>query len=330
MRLQQVFYAQLPDWARPDNIMQQYARGRQDRPIRRSLLTLFSAVIIFSLVGISLVADESGHPLGTGGARQWTLYTVFYFPLLVIQLLTLALALLSASTAITTEQQRGTWEAFKITSHGAGLMIRARWAAVLYRLRGPLLLLIVPRLLFAGLMLVDVTRYGGYHLDLYLYGITPHVPLEVAVILLAALMTAALVQLPIWIGLNAALGLLISTAFHHRTTIFAARLAVLIAEIALVALALQSGWHALDNNSLPPTPVKISTPNQWAGLLLLGTVGDQSLRFMDLETYLQTWADVDYGVLLGGVLLLGVAVEIVLIKGLLALGARWASRPLRE
>jgi hypothetical protein len=327
LRLTQTIYAQLPDWARPDHVMQHYARGRQDRPLRRSLMALISALIVFSLVAISMIRYASGHPLGTSGSRTWMIYTVLYFPLLVIQLVTLALALLSASAAITNGPQ---WEALKITSHGAEFVVRARWAAILYRLRGPILLVIVPRLLFAGLMLVDVTRDGGYHLDLYLYGITPGVPLEIAVIMLGALMTAALLQFPVLLALNAALGLLISTTFNKRAAAITARLAVLIAEIAVVTLALNTGGDTLQHNPLPPAPIAISTLAQWAGLVLLGTVGDQSLRFMDLETTLHTWPDVNYGVWLGGILLLIVVAEIVTIRGLLVLATRRAARPSKE
>ena len=43
---------------------------------------------------------------------------------------------------------------------------------------------------------------------------------------------------------------------------------------------------------------------------------------MDLETTLQTWADVDYGVWLGGILLVIVIAEIITIKGMLIL-ATW-------
>lgn len=327
MRITQAIYAQFPAWAQPDNIVQHYARGRQNRPLRRSLLALLSALIVLGLLAISLITYDPGHPLGQSGARTWTIYAVLYFPMLVMQALILALALLNASATTTNGPQ---WEALKITSHGAEFIVRARWAATLYQLRVSLLLLIVPRLIFAGLMLVDVTRDGGYHLDLYLYGITPAVPLEIAVISLAALMTAALLQFPVLLALNAALGLLISTVFSNRVAVITARLTVLIVEVALAVLALQLGWDTLEHNPLPPAPVEISPSNQWAGLVLLGTVGDQSLRFMNLDTSLQTWADVDYGVWLGGILLLIVIVEIITIKGLLILATRRAARPLRE
>ena len=185
MRFTQTIYAQIPDWARPDNIMQHYARGPQDRSLRHSLVVLLSALIVFGLLAINLILYESGNSLGTGGARTWTIYTVLYFPLVNLQLITLALAMLNASAGATSGPQ---WEALKITSHGAEFVVRARWAATLYRLRGLIVLVMIPRVLFAGLMLVDVARDGGYHLDLYLFGITPAVPLEIAVIILAALM----------------------------------------------------------------------------------------------------------------------------------------------
>jgi hypothetical protein len=321
--LQHVLYAPLPDWARPDNIIQQYAHGRRSSLYWQLILTLLIIAMALSLLLATLIVYM-------GDPHKWTHTHLFYFPLQMMQLLTLVLALFYGSTAVTTERQRGTWEAFKINRHGAELVIRARWAAVLYQLRGPLLMLMVLRLVFAGLMVENVTGYEGYHLDVYLHGITPDVPLGVAVVSLAALMTAALLELPVLVGLNAALGLLISTVFFHRTAVFAARIAVLLVEIVLVAVALQAGWHVLDRNPFPPATVSTSTETQWLDLLLMGTLGDQGLRFMDLDTALHTWADVDYGVLWGGVLLLVVAVQIVLINGLLALITRRASHPLKE
>jgi hypothetical protein len=327
MRLTQAIYAQLPDWARPDNVMQHYARGRHDGPLRRSLLMLFSVLIASGLLAISLIADGRGNPIGTGGARTWTIYTVLYFPLIVIQLVTLVLALLYASATATSGPQ---WETLKITSHGAEVVVRARWAAALYRLRGALLLLIAARVLFAGLMIADVTRDGGYHVDQYVYGITPAVSLEIAVTTLAALMTAALLQFPVLLAFNAALGLVIPTTFGKPATAAAARAIVVLAEILLFIFALRMGWGTLEYNPLPPAPLAISTPNQWAGLILLGTLGDQGLRYMDLDTALRTWADVNYGVWLGAVLLLIVGAEIVTIRGLLVLAAQRAARPSNE
>ncbi len=87
-----------------------------------------------------------------------------------------------------------------------------------------------------------------------------------------------------------------------------------------------AGGRALgdDPSSAPP-----SNAVQWLSLLLMGTLGDQGLRFMDLETTLRTWPDVDYAVLLGGALLLAVILEMLLIRGVLAWAARRASRPLQ-
>lgn len=330
MRLQHTLYAQLPAWARPDHPVMRYARGQPMRRSRRWLLALLIVLSACGVVTISLIAYEAGDPLGIGDTHNWALFSVLYFPLLVLQFFTLTLAILVASTAISTEQQRGTWEDFKITSHGAELVMRARWAAVLYQLRVPLVVLTITRVIFAVLMLVDVTQYEGYHLDMYLYGITPDMPLEVAILLLAALMTALLLQVLVLAGLNAAVGLFLASVFHNRMTLLTVRFIALITEIVILALALRAGWHVLDDNPMSPATEQPSNTVEWATLVLMGTLGDQGLRFMDLETHLQTWADVNYAVLIGGVLLVAVIVEIGLIRLLLTLAARRASRPLRE
>jgi hypothetical protein len=69
---------------------------------------------------------------------------------------------------------------------------------------------------------------------------------------------------------------------------------------------------------------------RWMDLMLMGALGDQSLRFMDLRTFLQTWADVHYGVLVGGALLVAVLAQVGLTNALIDVAARRASRPRRE
>jgi hypothetical protein len=328
MRIQQIFYAQLPAWARPDHAVLRYVRGQtQWRQI--GCLMLLSAVLMVGVVGINLLGVQTGQPLGTGGLRKWDIFNIAYFPVLVMQQLAIVVTLVLATTVVTAERRRGTWEDFMITSHGAELIMRARWAVVFYQLRGLLFLLMIPRVIFIGLMLVDVTDFEGYHLDLYLSGTTPEVPLEVAVIMLAALMTAALLQFPVLIGLNAAFGLLIAARLRHTLAVFMARFILVIVEIIGVWLALKAGWQVLN-----PGPSILAAPppmgQQWADLMLMGTLGDQGLRLMDLETTLQTWPDVDYGVFAGGALLLAVVIQMALTRALLALAARQAARPLKE
>lgn len=331
--LLRTLYAPLPEWARPDNPVLRYVLNstlRRQHWSLRLLTRLGWAALIAALLVLSYGFYNADNPVGMNGPRESALFTVLYFPLLVLQGVALLAALTSTSNVVADEQQRGTWEAFKITSHGAEMVIRARWAAAFYQMRWLLLILIVPRLLFAGMMLADLTDYQGYHLDLYIVGITPEVPVEAAILLLAALLTAALLQVLVMFGLNAALGLVISAYFGRQGRALLARLVVLGVEIVVLGLAFMRGAVVLNAEIGSRTLESMSMADRWGGLFALGTLGDLGLRFMDLRTFLQTWADVDYGVLLGAAILAGTAGMVVITNGLLMLAVRRAGRPARE
>jgi hypothetical protein len=333
MQLQRYFYAQLPDWARPDNPvlrhMLQRATRRRPWPLRWLVRFIGLALLIWLLVG-SYQAYRDGLGSGATGQGESAFFVVAYFPLLALQLFTLTGALILTSNMVTQEQQRGTWEALKITSHGAELAFRARWAAAFYQMRWLLAALIIPRLIIAGQMLVDLTDYQGYHLDLYIDGITPEVSLEVAIVLLAAFMTAALIQPFVMIGLNAAIGLFLSTVFRSRPITIIAQVVIVLIEFFLSAAALSAGWTVLNTDPTSPTYLTADLSQAWGNLLFMASAGDQSLRLMNLQTFLQAWTDVDYAVLLGAAILAVVMLMAVLTNGLLLWAAHRASRPARE
>lgn len=332
MGIRQRMAAQLPGWARPENPVLRYMldRGPQRRPVLRWIALLGWLVIIAGLVGINAAAYDADWELWTDLTTESgpvaVAFSVLYYPLTVMQAGVLALALLMASNAVATERLRGTWESFKVTSHGAEMVIRARWAAVFYQMRWLLVLLIAPRVLFAAWMLAGVTDYQGYHIDLYIMGITPDVPLEGAVILLAAMMTAALAQVPVLIGLYAAVGVLLSAGFHRRGVMLIVRVMLVLVHVVLVAVGLVAGANVLDHTVLSGS----NHLERWIGLFGMGLIGDEGLRLMELETFFQTWTDVHYAVLLGGALVAAVAVEIMLTNVLLGLAVRWASRPVKQ
>lgn len=333
MRLQHTLYTQLPVWARPTNVIMRYVMRRSQQ--RRSFvlqwtLRLLGLAVVLALVVISQGFYSADEPLAMARAQHSPAFTVLYFPLLVLQFAVLIWAFLSTSNMVWNERARGTWEAFKITSHGAEAVIRSRWAAAFYQMRWGLGLLMLPRIVFAGMMLADLTDYQGYHLDLYISGITPAVSIEVAVLLLAAFMTAALLQVMVMVGLSASIGLAISAMFSNRGTITVARLIVLTLLVALFMGSFQVGQATLDGSDPFYTAGTLSTTETWGNLLILGTFGDLGLRFMDLRTFLQAWTDVEYGVLLGAVILGVVMLQAVVTNSLLLWAAQRASRPERD
>lgn len=330
MWLQRLVDSQVPGWARLDSPMLRYVLLREGRRQGRGWRWLVRGglvLVVIALVGgYAWVYDDAGTP-GDGAS---TLFSLLYVPLLMLQIVTLTAPLILTSNMIAAEQQRGTWEALKITSHGAEMAIRSRWAAVFYQLRWLLAALLLARLLFTGQMLRDLTLYQGYHLDLYIIGITPEVPLEVAIVLLAALMTALLLLPLVIVGLNAAFGLLFASMFDNpRLTVFLRGL-LLALELGIFLAALVAGLDVIDADPGSRALAAMSPGERWARLAFMGSFGDQGLRLMDLETTFQTWTDVEYGILLGAGLLGAVAIIVLATNGMLWWAARRAAHPAQE
>jgi hypothetical protein len=323
--LRQTLCAQLPEWAQPSHAVLRYVLHRRSRRHGWRLLGRSGEVAaIVGLVTISWLAYRAHSPLVVDDSCGSALLAVLYFPMLILQFVALMLALLGVSDAVTTEEQRAAWELFRVTSHGAEKLVLARWVAVFYRMRSLFVVLMVPRMLFAGIMLTDIAGYQGHYLNLYISGSQSPVPLSVAVIMLAALATAVLIQFPVLIGLNAAIGVLISAACRKRPVAALTRVIVFSGEFGLFGLAFHALQNMLDAN------LRSYTTGQWTDLLLIGTLGDQGLRFMDLQLLLQTWTDVEHSILLGGALLAVVVVQVAAIGGVLAVTVRLASRPRLE
>jgi hypothetical protein len=327
--LRQTLYAQLPGWAQPSHAVLRYVLRRRSRRHRWRLLERSGGVVtLLGLVTISWLAYHVHSPLAVGDSCGSALLAVLYFPMFILQFVLLMIALLRASDAVATEQQRGIRELLRVTSHGAEKLVLTRWVAVFYQMRALFVVLMLPRVLFVGLMLIDVARYQGHYVNLYTAGSPPPVPLSVAVIMLAAWTAAVLVQFPVLIGLNAAIGVLISAAFRRRPVADLARVIVFGGEIALFRLTLQVMRDA-PHRSLR-MPVAGHTTKQWGEWLLVGTLGDQGLRSMELRTFLQTWIDVRWGALLGGALLILVIAQVLITSGALVTAARLAAHPVSE
>jgi hypothetical protein len=327
MRAHDYLLAQIPPWARPGNPVLRYMLQREERrthPAIRLATNALGAGVLIAVLLFSYRMTQQDTPLGLGDFNGSPLFSVLYVPLALVQFFALIVAILSPANALAIEQARGTWETLKITSHGGELAIWARWAAMFYQMRWLLAFILVPRLFFAGRMLVDLTAYQGRHLDLYLVGITPDVSLGAGLVLLAAGMTASLVLPLVWIGFNGALGLSLAVVIRRRQVASLLRLAVVIGQWLAFGLAL------LATDVTSRTSWYTSDAGTWRDQLFLALVGEQGLRLMDLRTQFEMWADVEYGVLVGGLALVSVFVLGLLTNALLHLAARHASQPGRE
>ncbi len=330
MNLERAIAARLPDWARRDHPALRYVlqHGPRHRVwARRWLLWPCMVIITLGLAAVSEVIANRGAPLGLQHPAASTWFAPLYIATVILQLVSILLALILPSALILGERQRSRWDALKVTPFGGALVLRARWAAVFYELRGPLLLLVILRVVLAAHMLADLTAHQGYQLDLYLAGAVPQVSPEAAIFSLAAFMTFALLWLLVMVGLNAAFGLLIAALVRGRTAALLARFAALAGEMTMFMLAMSGGGRVVNHAPGSPALDTLDNTSRWIRLLALGTLGDQGLRFMDLETLLQAWVDVRYGVWLSVVWLGVMLAAIALTQGVMTGAARWASRP---
>jgi len=322
--LAKLIYSQLPKWAHPTHPMMRYAIGYQNLGRRVLLLRLvLGGVLGAVLVGISyayVVQDANIQP---------TYRAVLYYPLVAVTLVMQLLALAITANTVALERQKGTWDSLQITLVGAASSIRTRWALVFYRLRWLLGAVVLLRLGYIALLLRDMTDFEGRAIDVRIIGIAPEVTLEVAVFLLAALMTAAILQPFVALAFDASLGLLVAALARRRAVGILTTVFLLIGRMVVSLGALLLGSEIINANGTTATIVDMPGGEGWFRTLWLVFQGDLSLRILNLETLGNLWADLPSGIYLGGVVLGGVLLQALLANGMVRFAAWWASRPSR-
>lgn len=376
----------LPAWAQPEHPILRYMlqRYRNREPRWRRLIRIFLQVLAVAMVvllGFLLATDF-------GQREVSTLHAVLYWPLVFLGVLVGLGAMMLTSNAITMEKTRGTWDSLRITSHGANLAFQARWASVFYSLRGPLGVLLAARLVFVVAILIDLTQYyRGRYLDLLLSGITPTVSVPVGAALLAATMTAAIMQPLVAVGLDAAVGLLLSVLVRDprydilvRTLLGGTRVSLAVVAIVLgtqafaqadwmvdlgrwvtllagllvvitvisllawlitrrlftgiarrlvfglIVLALIVGGLVVISGIKLEEGPWLRSAGSVTAILAQGVAGDQGLRLLTLEESGPLWADVEYGILVGLLLLVVTLFQAWLAGRIVSLSSRLAER----
>ncbi len=312
--MMQRIYTQLPDFARPDNPVMRYVifqrsksmtrRSQIARVILTSLILIFTVLIgwVFA-TNFGKAALDSANPLDQ-------IFLVLYTPLVFIQLIVSLIALGSTSSIIASEVQHGTWDTLKVTTSGTALTFRSRWAAVFYRVRFYLFLLVAARILFIAIVLFNLTAFQGRYLDLLLSGTTPfglpdtspNVAVLAGILIMAMMMTAALLAPFTAVALNASIGMLVGTFSSGRLLGTLGQGMLLIGRILVTGLALQIGAVALSlaaPGAWPSNILNNSQALQWLGALFGISEGDMGLSVLHLDRVLRIWADRDYGVLVG-------------------------------
>src|SRR5260221_2313113 len=156
----QRFYAQLPDFARPSHPVMRYMllrEGRRGSRLGRVLVVVISAAMLVFLVmlGYFIANPTNGQVTNTPDDPNIfnRIFLILYWPLVIIQVPLRLVAFGSTVGVVSAEMERGTWDTLKITTDGAKLTIKTRWAVVFYRLRLALLLILLSRLYLIVAML---------------------------------------------------------------------------------------------------------------------------------------------------------------------------------
>lgn len=319
---------QLPAWMRPRNPVLRYSLGNhaleeQAKSGPRRWLVLVALVVLFILTGYLIanaLAEES--PLDMPLSKM--LIEVLFWPTFVLQIVLQVIVMAMTINTVGQEKRRQTWDSLKATSAGASLALRARWSAVIfYRIRPLIAILVLVRVVLIFGILIDLTAFRGEYLNYLTGNITPDLPLEAGIMLLALTMTASLLLPFTGIGFDASIGLFVSTLVQQRTYVVMAQFVLTIARLAVIG-ALLIAVTQFRESALPASATDLGT---WLLLFGFAVIGDWGLSLLYLGFYGSiVWADVPYGILIGPAMLVFVMFQAAITDGIMALAIRRAER----
>ncbi|MCU0480912.1 MAG: hypothetical protein MUE54_06835 [Anaerolineae bacterium] len=318
----------LPDWAQKSHPHMRYLLAGEQKTSRWGrvigFLSLLLIIGMFAMIGYANASTFfQTNPFEL--PLSMLLFEFLFWAMLILQVGLSITALLPIVNFVSTEKAKQTWDAIRTTHHGTNFIIRARWATtVFYRLRPVMLVLWLARLVLIGALLYDLTAFGGEYLSSLSANITPKLPQWGVLMLVVMGITASLLMPMTGVGINAALGLWLSTWVQKRLyvamiQIFLVMLQTLLAG-GFVILFLSLRDEQLANQLLSPnSPSYIPTWGVWILLLGFSLFADWGVIFLYLGLYAGTlWAKIPYGIFLGAGALAMVLVQAFITDRLLA------------
>lgn len=314
--------SQLPTWARPEHPLLQYQlrSNRIDTRQARLLRALGVVVVGFLLFAGGYLYATNLLQAPAGSNLTDSIWRVLFFPALIIQIILRIVAFSVGVGSIAENRRNQTWDSMRATEKGAEITLRTRWAAMFYQMRGLIGGVLFIRLILIVGILYDLTAFRGGYLDMLTANITPEIPVSVGVLLLSALMTAGMLLPLTGLGVDMAMGLLISTAVRQRTyagliqaVYVVIRLAVVVGLLYLLTRFIQGelqleGWLA------------------WLLVTGFTAIGDWGLVLLQLGSAGELWAIIPYAVAIGVVLLVFALIQAILTDVLLNFAVKVAER----
>lgn len=312
----------LPDWAHPKNPLLRYQmmRSQPKTALIGRLRWLGWGLSVIVLVGAGYYIATNGLQVPAGENATQSIWQILVIPLIVIQVVMRVVALSIGANAIAEERRKQTWDNLRATENGAEMALRTRWVAVLYRLRGWIGVLMLGRLVLAGAILYELTSFHGSYLDILAARSDPAVSVVVGIVLLAALLTAIFVLPITGLGVDVALGLLISTGLRNRA------LAGVLQVLAVVALAGTTFILVFTAFRLLDDLVALDGFSAWLILTSTAAFGDWGLSQAQLTQTGDLWMTVPHSIFIGAVLLAVALLQVLVIQGMLAVAIQIAER----
>lgn len=313
---------QLPDWARADHPLMRYELGRAARIPRRKqyvrIAGFAAAVLVLYWAGYAIATNFFQNPAGQNLTEG--LIAAVFWPTLALQVFMQVASLALTVNMVSEQKRRQTWDNLRATEGGVALAFRTRWATVFYRLRPLLVIVMAVRLLLIVGILIDLTAFQGRYIDLLINGVVPDVSPVVAALLLAFLMTASLLLPLTSIGLDAAIGLLVSVTLQQRLYSVMTQIIVIALRLALVAGLTIAATQFIRGE------LTLSDGTAWGLMAAFAGFGDWGLSFLHLGFYSEIWATIPYAIFLGIGLLIFSMAESALTEWVLNLAIRRAER----
>lgn len=353
-RFSNLLFNQFPYFARPGfPIMRHTLTSRT--ATRRGRLVQAAAwmvlIILALFVGAFFATD--GGATALNGAWYDKVYPVLYWPTTIVFLFCRIFALTTTLSTVEDETKRGTWDTLKVTSNGANLLLRTRWAAVFVRIWIVLTIITLARLFFSVVAVLQVGTFQGGLLDLLLSGTVPFGDLYInngiqgagtppgaaifSVALLAVTMTAGLILPFTALAFDAALGTYVGTFGRGRVFGILGRVTVILLRIGLtVGLLLAMGNAINFSDAQGPTGIAPTVSGEFnpvthpiRALFVTGAAileGDVGLTLMNVDRVGRVWADLQYGALIGIAALVYALFQIIGAHVLVLLATRRAAK----
>lgn len=319
-----LLFGEVPEWARQSHPLLRYemARNRENQ----QLPARFGRILVWALALI--VLGLGGYAYATAGFQRGfqipytaDLWKMLLLPAFFVGLLMRLAGLSLGLGAISNERRRQTWDNLRSTELGAELALRTRWVSILfYRLRGFLLISLLARLVLVGGLLYELTSMQGAYLDILANRSNPALSLELALVLLAAFMTAFML-LPITAtGFDIALGLFVSTRLQNRAWIAIVQVLLIVFRAGSMLILMLLTLNFLDGS------LELSELPALALLSSGAAFSDGGLSLSHLTRTGQYWSQIPYSIFIGAGLLLLVLLQVALTSLLLHLSVRAAER----